>query len=87
MSANAHIFNPHSDSLVDRIAEYKQILQARQNAHKSLDLLHDKEWANRLGSKEDIEYALQVTENGLNLAVSSIKKSEIAKAQKITAFK
>ena len=46
-----------------------------------MEHMNDKEWADRLGDKEDIEKAFEILQNSLHKAVDSIKQSELAQVK------
>ncbi|OMH28056.1 hypothetical protein [Motiliproteus sp. MSK22-1] len=81
MPADDHIFTPADDSLESRVAAYKNVMQAHQNVERSLELAHDEEWGDRLGSVEEIRYAQMVTQNSLSLAAKSLQSSELSQAK------
>lgn len=73
----AHIFTPKNDSLEERIRSCKSVLEAAQNLESSRSLTDDKEWSNRLGSQEEIQYAADIAQNSIKRASASIEYSEL----------
>jgi len=77
MESTAHFYNPKDDSLDERIHAYKEAFRAWQNVEASFRFHDEQEWSDRLGSKEDLLKAKEITENSLDRAVSGLSNSEI----------
>ncbi len=80
MSKSAHIFNPLNDSLEERVRSFRSVSQAFRNVESSLQHMGDKEWADRLGEKEDVQQAYDITKRSLGMATQSIQQSELKSA-------
>jgi hypothetical protein len=77
MESTAHFYNPKDDSLDERIHAYKKAFLAWQNIEASFRFHDEQEWSDRLGSKEDLLKAKEITESSLNRAASGLSNSEI----------
>jgi hypothetical protein len=77
MESTAHFYNPKDDSLDERIHAYKEAFLAWQNIEASFRFHDEQEWSDRLGSKEDLLKAKEITENSLDMAASGLSNSEI----------
>ena len=77
MSATAHTFTPRNQSFDERIRSCKKVLESYRNADVSVQHFDQKEWTDRLGTKEEIEFAKSVAENGMRQAIASIELSEL----------
>ncbi len=80
MSTSAHIFIPRNGSLEERIHSFRKVSQAFRNVESSLQHMGDKEWADRLGEKEEVQQAYDITKRSLGMATQSIKQSELKSA-------
>lgn len=80
MLNSAHIFNPLNDSLEERVRSFRSVSQAFQNVEHSLQHLDDEEWADRLGSKEEVQQAYEITKRSLGMATQSIEQKELKTA-------
>lgn len=78
MNEQAHSYHPKKDSLNAKVEALRSALLDRKNAQLSL---HDKP-NDRLGSIEEIQYALNVSENTLEKAVSGFSNNELEQAHK-----
>lgn len=81
MQNQSHLFNPKDDTFQERIRSYKTVLHAYSNMEACLDRMNDKEWSDRLGSTEELGEAQVIVDNSLKIAMTSIKPSEIRKAE------
>ena len=81
MSDTAHIFNPINDSLEERIRSYRSVSDAFHQAESSLGLLGNPQWSDVLGEKGEVEQAYEITKRSLDMAVQSIKRSELEQAR------
>ncbi len=77
MPNSAHTYTPKNDSFEERIRSCKSVLDAQQNADISLKMTGDKDWSDRLGSPEELQYANQVAESSLQRAADSLELSEL----------
>ena len=77
MSESAHIYNPSSESLSDRVQAYEKIHQQWLNIESSLKFVDDPEWKNTLGTHKELESAHKIIVNGLNKATQDISIDEI----------
>jgi len=77
MESTAHFYNPKDDTLDERIRAYKEAFLAWQNVEASLRFHDQQGWEDRLGSKEDLLIAKEITENSLSKAVSGLSHSEM----------
>ena len=73
----AHFYHPNDDSLEEKIKAYKEAFKAWQNIEASFRFHDEQEWSDRLGSKEDLLKAKEITENSLDRAASGLSNSEI----------
>ncbi len=80
MTDTAHIFNPQDDSLSERIRAYKSCADVLKNAKTSLELVDDKTWSDRLGSREEVEQAITIAEYSTKLAVSRLSQIDAERA-------
>ncbi|MGL1959458.1 MAG: hypothetical protein OCD00_19435 [Colwellia sp.] len=77
MKSTAHFYNPKDDSLDERIHAYKKAFLAWKNIEASFRFHDEQEWSDRLGSKEDLLKAKEITENSLDRATSGLSNAEI----------
>ena len=82
MNDTAHIFTPQNDSLESRIEAFRHVYESWQNAEASMRFADDDQWKDTLGSKEEIQEALNISDRSLHLASGSFSKEEIRQAQK-----
>lgn len=80
MSTQSHIFNPQNHSFDERIRSYKSVLDAYRNLEASRAYQDDPEWADRLGTEEEMTNAEMVIENSLKVAMDFVMPSEIVEA-------
>ena len=78
MNDQAHSYHPKEDSLNAKVEALRCALHDRKNAQLSLKAKQD----DRLGSAEEIQYALSVSENTLKKAVSGFSSNELQQAYK-----
>ena len=81
MNDSAHIFTPQDDSLRERVHSYWRVLDAFRNAEASLKYADNKQWADSLGEKEEIQQAYIITQRSLHMANNAIKQSELSQAR------
>lgn len=82
MTDTAHIYHPQSDSLEDRIAAFCTAHRAYKNAEASIALMDDPTWADRLGSREDMQAGLEISERSLKLAAQGMTISDVEQAKR-----
>ncbi|MFQ3247978.1 MAG: hypothetical protein ACI9SP_004637 [Arenicella sp.] len=78
MNDQAHSYHPEEDSLNAKVEALRCALIDRKNAQLSLKAKPD----DRLGSAEEIQYALDVSENTLQKAVNSFSSHDLQQAHK-----
>lgn len=81
MSEAAHTFHPTNDSFEERIRSYKAVLASYRNLEASLVHMDNKDWANRLGTPEELAEAQIILSNSMDMATKSVSASEIRKAE------
>lgn len=77
MESTAHFYNPKDDSLDERIHAYKEAFRASQNVEASFRFYDQQGWEDRLGSKEDLQKAMEITQHTLDMAIDSFSIEEI----------
>jgi hypothetical protein len=78
MNDQAHSYHPEEDSPNAKVEALRVALIDRKNALLSLKAKPD----DRLGSAEEIQYALDVSENTLQKAVNSFSSHDLQQAHK-----
>lgn len=78
MNDQAHSYHLKEDSLNAKIEALRSALLDRKNAQLSLNAKPN----DRLGSAEEIQYALDVSENTLEKAVSAFSNQDLQQAHK-----
>lgn len=73
----AHFYHPIDDSLEEKAKAYKEAYRAWLNIEASFHFHDQQSWEDRLGSKEDLQKAMEITTNTLEMAVSKLNNSEI----------
>ena len=81
MAYSQHIYTPDGDSLEARISAYKTVREAWLNAEASLKFLNDDGWSDRLGDREEVERACDISIRSLSMATAAITQDELRKAQ------
>lgn len=81
MVDNAHIYNPKDDSLAERVRAYRVVHQDYLNAEASLKFLDDDNWADTLGSREEVNQAHEVSLRSLQMAIEAINRTELSQAK------
>jgi len=76
-----HTFTPNDNSLPERVRAYQRVHNDFNNINSSMGHINDKEWADRLGDKEDVEKAFEILQNSLHIAVGSIDQSELSQVK------
>jgi len=82
MVHNAHTFNPKDDSLEMRAEALIEALREHKDATTSMKLVKENKAHERLGTKEEIEYALQASKNTIEKGVNSFSTAEMEHIQK-----
>jgi hypothetical protein len=81
MSDTAHIFMPQDDTLQERVRAYRSVSEAFRNVEASMKHMNDKEWADRLGEKHEVEEAYAITRRSLHMATKAITADELREAR------
>ena len=81
MSDHAHSFNPKDNSLENRAKALARALRDHRNVTKSMDLMNKNQAHERLGTREEIQYALKTSQNTLEKELKSLSSAEIQQAQ------
>lgn len=77
MTSKAHFYHPKDNSLEEKVRAYQEAFQAWLNIEASFKFYDEQEWQDRLGSKEDLLKAEEITSNTLDKAVAELSKLEI----------
>ena len=77
-----HTFTPKDNSLSERVSAYQRVYHDFANVTASMECVDDKDWADRLGDREEVAEAYEVLQNSLQMAFDSIEQSELAEAKK-----
>lgn len=80
MPKNAHIFNPLSNSLADKVNAYRSVHDAWLNIEASIKQADDPEWSSTLGDKQDLEEAHTIIMGSMVKATNSLSIEEIDQA-------
>lgn len=73
----AHFYHPIDDSLEEKAKAYSQAYKAWQNIEASFHFHDQQGWVDRLGSKEDLQTAMKITQSTLDKAVESFSIEEL----------
>jgi len=74
----AHFYHPIDDSLEERAKAYQEAFKAWQNIEASFHFHDQQGWEDRLGSKEELQSAMNVIQNTLNKAMGSFSIEELS---------
>lgn len=80
MENSEHIYTPKDDSLDERLRAYTVTKTAYANAEASLSAITDPEWRDRLGDRESIEEAKEISARSLYMSVNAISHDDIQSA-------
>ncbi|WP_125717117.1 hypothetical protein [Pseudoalteromonas rubra] len=75
------LFTPKSNELISRINAYHAVMKEKRNVELSLDLFRSQEWAERLGSMQELEFAHTLISSSLEQAIMSFSDSDLKKAR------
>ncbi len=81
MANTEHIFTPKDDSLSERVRAYRSVSEAYRNAEASLKYMDDENWKDRLGEREEVEQAYEITRNSMHMATHSLNQDDIQQAK------
>lgn len=81
MTSTAHIFNPADASLKAKASAWKKVERSYNDLQKNQARMHDKSWAKRIGSEQELIQASQIIQHSLGKAAVSFKKEELKQAQ------
>ena len=81
--AASHIYNPINITFEERMRSYKSALSAYRSMEISAKHMGDKDWANRIGTEQELDDARTILSNSLELAAKSVSADEIRKAETI----
>lgn len=73
----AHFYHPIDDSLEEKAKAYKEAYRAWLNIEASFHFHDQQGWEDRLGSKEDLQKAMEITTNTLEIAIGSFSIEEL----------
>lgn len=73
----AHFYHPIDDSLEEKAKAYKEAYRAWLNIEASFHFHDQQGWEDRLGSKEDLQKAMEITTNTLDIAIGSFSIEEL----------
>ncbi len=72
----AHFYHPINDSLEEKAKAYSKAYKAWQNIEASFHFHDQQGWTDRLGSQEDLQTAMKITQTTLDMAVESFSIEE-----------
>jgi hypothetical protein len=75
------LFTPKDNELISRINAYHAVMKEKRNVELSLDLFRSQEWAERLGSMQELEFAHTLISSSLEQAIISFSDSDLKKAR------
>ncbi len=81
MVHHAHTFNPKDNSLEMRAEALIKALGEHKTAKASMRLANENKAHERLGTKEEIEYALQASKNTIEKGLKSFSSAEMEHVQ------
>ena len=81
MTESAHTFHPTEDTYEYRMGAYKQALDAYRNLETGTGMTLDEEWADRLGTPQELIDAEKILTNSLKMASKSVTKDDMHKAK------
>ncbi|TMP83521.1 hypothetical protein CWB73_01435 [Pseudoalteromonas phenolica] len=73
----AHFYHPIDDSLEEKAKAYKEAYRAWLNIEASFHFHDQQGWEDRLGSKEDLQKAMETTTNTLEAAIGSFSIEDL----------
>jgi len=81
MSQSAHTSTTQGSSLEERIQNYRTAQQNYNNIKASDQLKDNREWINRLGTEEELQFANQVAKNSLLISVQVLTEKDLNQAK------
>lgn len=81
MDTKAHSYHPKDNSQEAKFEAFVQVLREYRNAAASMDLANKNEAHERLGTKEEIEYAFRASQNTIEKGLKSLSSAEIEYVQ------
>lgn len=82
MSINPHIFIPMNNSFEARVKALKEVMSAYRNAKAGIEQVNSPQASQSLGTLEEVEYALNLASDSLDLAFNSFNEDELRKIEK-----
>ncbi|KJY90368.1 hypothetical protein CWB89_06320 [Pseudoalteromonas piscicida] len=73
----AHFYHPKDDSLEEKAKAYQEAYRAWINIEAGFHFHDQQGWEDRLGSKEDLQKAMEITTSTLEIAISSFSREEL----------
>ena len=74
---SAHFYHPKDDSLEEKTKAYQEAFKAWQNIEASFHFYDQEGWENCLGDKDELQSAMNITQNTLDKAISSFSREEL----------
>lgn len=75
------LFTPKNESLSERLKALQSILKANRDIELSIERAKNKEWANKLGSPEELKQAQEITQKSMDMAIKSIRSKDLKEAR------
>lgn len=84
----AHFYHPIDDSLPEKAKAYQEAFKAWQNIEASFHFYDQQGWEDRLGDKQELQSAMNITQNTLDKAMNSFSREELLSLsdQKILSY-
>lgn len=85
---SAHFYHPKDDSLPEKAKAYQEVFKAWQNIEASFNFYDQQGWEDRLGNKDELQSAMNITQNTLDKAINSFSREELISLsdQKILSY-
>lgn len=81
MTGNAaHSYSPDSNALIDRLDALQKAARDYRNAKASMEQ-RSSEWEQRLGTREEVEFGLEVAKTTLLMAGDAMSAAELLEAE------
>ena len=74
---SAHCYHPKDDSLEEKTKANQEAFKAWQNIEASFHFYDQEGWENCLGDKDELQSAMNITQNTLDKAISSFSREEL----------
>ena len=81
MLETAHTYNPNNNTFEERVRSYKVALDAYRSLEISANQMGNKEWADRLGTYEELADAEIILTNSLSSAAKEVSAADVHKAE------